>query len=88
MQPDPSRPVAFPSPPGVAPSLRPTSPGPAASPSRAGQRAQDYAARVPAPVEQVLFEDLEDEALIDTAERKCGARLGAWVRHRPIPTRF
>ena len=42
----------------------------------------------PSPVEQVVFEDLEDEALIDTAERKCGARLGAWVRHRPIPTRF
>src|SRR3989440_3264884 len=54
MQPDPPRPAAFPSPPGVTQSLRPVPSRPAVSPSGASQR--DYAARVPAPVEQLLFE--------------------------------
>jgi MoxR-like ATPase len=55
MQPDPSRPAAFPSPPGVGESGR-SVPVPAGGPARPGQRAQEYAARVPAPIEQLLFE--------------------------------
>ena len=52
-QPDPSRPAVLPSPPGTAPSV---STIPAVSPPQAGRPAPDYAARVPAPVEQLLFE--------------------------------
>jgi MoxR-like ATPase len=50
---DPSRPAVLPSPPGTTPAISTT---PAVSSPRAGQQAPDYAARVPAPVEQLLFE--------------------------------
>jgi MoxR-like ATPase len=50
---DPSRPAVLPSPPGSTPSISTT---PAVTSARGSQQAADYAARVPAPVEQLLFE--------------------------------
>src|SRR5438105_9106525 len=55
MQQDPTRQAAFPSPPGANQSIRPV-PVPTGDGSRASRQARDYAARVPAPVEQLMFE--------------------------------